>query len=192
MIYIRGPPPCVQCTHIAASRASKFAVTLDWRGVDARWIYAIDICEYFWIYFRFVQNEQASPDPRCIDALSSSLVFRQCKWSAIIIFLSQKCVSYLPGSIFLWSPWILLNQKYFSHRNARATGAFFFDLHKYCWIKNIIFSLPQKCESYVAREQAKLTRENACAVLFDENCCKVEGFFFFLEGWKWWQYSKNF
>ena len=57
-------------------------------------------------------------------------------------------------------------------------GAFFFDLHKYCWIKNIVFLLPQKCESYVAREQAKLTRENACAVLFDENCCKVEGFFF--------------
>ena len=47
----RGAPPCVQCTHIAASRASKFAVTLDWRGVDAR-------CRcnwYLWIFLNIFQ-----------------------------------------------------------------------------------------------------------------------------------------
>ena len=75
---------------------------------------------------------------------------------------------------------------FFSHRNAWAIcpGAFFFDLHEYCWIQNIVFSpteMRELCGSGAGEaDQGKRLRRTFWWKLLQGG----RNYFLFFEGWK--------
>ena len=142
----------VQCTYIAANKHRKFTVT---HLSGRQQMQACPHCnDQILISEDYVQDVPAGPDPWRIDALPPRLMLHECKSSG-------RHDSRLTAETDLFNHflqnWESLQEPLLSFSE---------------WQKGQI-SASQKCDRYWSGAQSQLLRQNACAVIFDQNCCKV-------------------